>query len=97
MENYLIAPRILRHTVSLNAAAVLLAALIGGTALGLVRALMAIPVAAGLKVVLAERLQARDSADIDATQSQDGKAAPRSGATYETPPSPAIRNADRAE
>jgi predicted PurR-regulated permease PerM len=81
MENYLIAPRILRHTVSLNAAAVLLAALIGGTVLGLVGALMAIPVAAGLKVVLAERLQARDSADMDATRSQDGTPAPRSETT----------------
>jgi predicted PurR-regulated permease PerM len=62
LENYLIAPRILRHTVSLSAAAVLLASLIGGTVLGLVGALMAIPVAAGLKVVLSERLQARDGA-----------------------------------
>lgn len=63
LENYLIAPRILRHTVSLSAAAVLLASLIGGTVLGLVGALMAIPVAAGLKVVLAERLEARDGAE----------------------------------
>ena len=63
LENYLIAPHILRSTVSLSAAAVLLAALIGGTALGLVGALMAIPIAAGLKVVLAERLHARDTAD----------------------------------
>lgn len=61
VENYLVAPRILRQTVSLSAAAVLLAALIGGTVLGLVGALMAIPVAAGLKVVLAERLHARDN------------------------------------
>ena len=65
LENYLIAPRILRHTVSLSAAAVLLAALIGGTVLGLVGALMAIPVAAALKVVLAEQLHARDAADPD--------------------------------
>jgi predicted PurR-regulated permease PerM len=65
LENYLIAPRILRHTVSLSAAAVLLAGLIGGTVLGLIGALMAIPVAAGLKVVLAERLQARDTAESD--------------------------------
>jgi predicted PurR-regulated permease PerM len=64
LENYLIAPRILRHTVSLSAAAVLLAALIGGTMLGLVGALMAIPVAAGLKVVLAERIHARDAAAL---------------------------------
>ena len=34
LENYVIAPRILRHTVSLSAAAVL-AGLIGGTVLGL--------------------------------------------------------------
>jgi predicted PurR-regulated permease PerM len=63
LENYLIAPRILRHTVSLSAPAVLLAGLIGGTVLGLIGALMAIPVAAGLKVVLAERLHARDTAE----------------------------------
>jgi predicted PurR-regulated permease PerM len=61
LENYLIAPRILRHTVSLSAAAVLVAALVGGTVLGLVGALMAIPVAAALKVVLAERLRERDA------------------------------------
>jgi len=66
LENYVIAPRILRHTVSLSAAAVLLAGLIGGTVLGLIGALMAIPVAAGLKVVLAEQLRVRDSADADA-------------------------------
>ena len=42
-------------------AAVLLAGLIGGTVLGLIGALMAIPIAAGLKVVLAEQLHARDT------------------------------------
>jgi hypothetical protein len=73
------------------------AAAVYTTVLGLVGALMAIPVAAGLKVVLAERLQARDSADVDATRSEDGTAAPGSGATYEAPPSPAIRNADGSE
>ena len=75
LENYLIAPRILRHTVSLSAAAVLLAGLIGGTVLGLIGALMAIPIAAGLKVVLAERLQARDSAEADADAARDADAA----------------------
>ena len=40
----------------------LLAGLIGGTVLGLVGALMAIPIAAGLKVVLSEQLHARDAA-----------------------------------
>jgi len=71
LENYLIAPRILRHTVSLSAAAVLLAALIGGTALGLVGALMAIPVAAALKVLLAARLQGRDAGGAGTAESDE--------------------------
>jgi len=72
LENYLIAPRILRSTVNLNAAAVLMAGLIGATALGLVGALMAIPVAAALKVVLAEELQARDAAEAKAADTGSG-------------------------
>jgi predicted PurR-regulated permease PerM len=72
LENYLIAPRILRSTVNLNAAAVLMAGLIGATALGLVGALMAIPVAAALKVVLAEELQARDAAEAKAADTASG-------------------------
>ena len=71
LENYLIAPRIMRRPVQLSPAAVLLAGLIGGTALGLVGALMAIPITAGLKVLLTERLQARDAADADAADTGD--------------------------
>jgi predicted PurR-regulated permease PerM len=48
-ENYLIAPRILRHSVDISAVAVLLAALVGATVL-------AIPVAAAVKVVLAQQI-----------------------------------------
>jgi predicted PurR-regulated permease PerM len=62
LENYLIAPRVLRSTVEIGAAAVLLAGLIGGTLLGLVGALMAIPVAAALNVLLNERLAVREAA-----------------------------------
>jgi uncharacterized protein (TIGR00369 family) len=78
VENYFIAPRILRTTISLSAPAVLLSGLIGGTVLGLIGALMAIPVAAGLKVVLGERLQARDSADGDTDA--DAELSPRADA-----------------
>ncbi len=89
LENYFIAPRILRHTVSLSAAAVLLAALIGGTVLGLVGALMAIPVAAALKVVLAEQLHARDAASADGGAAEDRETAPRPAPAGEaTPPAP---------
>jgi predicted PurR-regulated permease PerM len=60
LENYLIAPRVLKTTVELGAAAVLLAGLIGATVLGLVGALMAIPVAAALNVMVNERLTAHE-------------------------------------
>jgi hypothetical protein len=56
---------------------VLLSGLIGGTVLGLIGALMAIPIAAGLKVVLGERLEARDSADADTDA--DAELSPRAG------------------
>ena len=55
----------MRGAVKLRSAAVLLAALTGGTALGLIAALMAIPAAAGATVLLPERLQARNAADSD--------------------------------
>jgi predicted PurR-regulated permease PerM len=62
LENYLIAPRVLRTTVDIGASAVLLAGLIGATLLGLVGALMAIPVAAALNVLLNQSLAAREAA-----------------------------------
>jgi hypothetical protein len=89
LENYVIAPRILRHTVSMSAAAVLLAALIGGTLLGLVGTLKAIPIAAALKVVLAEQLHARDAADADSGASGDHEAAVPPGSADDVMPAPA--------
>lgn len=52
LENYFIAPRVLRNTVDLSSIAVLLAALVGGTVLGVVGAVMAIPIAAAIKVLM---------------------------------------------
>jgi len=95
LENYVIAPRILRHTVSMSAAAVLLAALIGGTVLGLVGALMAIPIAAALKVVLTEQLHARDAADADSEASGDHEAVEPPGPDGEAAPAPAPVTTDR--
>jgi len=67
LENYLVAPRVMRGAVKLSPTAVLLAGLTGGTAPGLIGALMAIPVAAGVTVLLSEHLKARDAADINGT------------------------------
>lgn len=56
-ENYLIAPRVMTRAVDLSPAAVLLAALIGASLLGFVGALMAIPAAASLKLIMEEIVQ----------------------------------------
>ncbi|WP_432981163.1 AI-2E family transporter [Dactylosporangium sp. CA-233914] len=52
LENYVIAPRVLRNAVSMPALSVLIAGLVGGALLGLVGVLMAIPVAAAAKAVV---------------------------------------------
>ena len=71
VENYYIAPRVLRNTVELPSVAVLLVALIGASVLGLVGALIAIPVAASARVVIGPMLAARDRADAAAGDGAD--------------------------
>jgi predicted PurR-regulated permease PerM len=72
LENYLIAPVVLKNTVDMSSIAVLLAALLGGSVLGLIGALMAIPVAAVVKVLLTPRLEARDAAAVAAGPAPPG-------------------------
>jgi predicted PurR-regulated permease PerM len=59
VENYVIAPRIMTKAVDVSPAAVLLAALLGGSLLGLVGALIAIPTAASIKLIHQEVIQPR--------------------------------------
>jgi predicted PurR-regulated permease PerM len=66
LENYLIAPRVLKGTVDMPSVAVLLAALLGASVMGLVGALMAIPIAAAIKVIATPVMRARDEADVPA-------------------------------
>ncbi|MGW0811490.1 AI-2E family transporter [Nonomuraea sp. NPDC002799] len=54
VENYLIAPRVMKSSVDVPAAATIIAALLGGALLGVVGALLAIPVAAAIQLVLHE-------------------------------------------
>jgi predicted PurR-regulated permease PerM len=70
LENYLIAPRVLRNSVGLSAVAVLLVALVGGTVLGLAGAVMAIPLAAAVKVILTPAVAAMDRASRRPTRHQ---------------------------
>jgi predicted PurR-regulated permease PerM len=54
VENYVIAPRVMRRAIDMSAATVIIAVLIGGTLVGFVGALLAIPAAAIIKVVVRE-------------------------------------------
>lgn len=59
LENYVVAPRIMQRTVSVPGAVTVVAALAGGTLLGVLGALLAIPVAAGLLLLYEEVLLPR--------------------------------------
>lgn len=51
-ENYVLAPRVFSSAVDLSPVAVFIAVLVGGSALGVIGALTALPVAAAMKVVI---------------------------------------------
>jgi predicted PurR-regulated permease PerM len=69
-ENYWIAPRVMRSSVDLPAVAVLLAGLLGATILGLVGALMAIPIAAAIRIIISPDLR-REHGDRLADESEE--------------------------
>jgi predicted PurR-regulated permease PerM len=54
VENYLIQPRVMRRAVDVHPAVTIIAALIGGTLLGIVGALLAIPIAAAIALIVRE-------------------------------------------
>lgn len=51
-EDYLITPKIMRRTVNVSGLVTIIAVLIGGTLLGVIGALIAIPIAAAIKLIL---------------------------------------------
>ncbi|HEY8622044.1 MAG TPA: AI-2E family transporter [Dermatophilaceae bacterium] len=59
LENYVVAPRIMQRTISVPGAVTVIAALIGATLAGVLGALLAIPVAAGLLLIYEEVLLPR--------------------------------------
>ena len=54
LEDYLLNPRVMKHTVKVTPGLTIIATLIGGTLLGLIGALIAIPVAATIHLLLEE-------------------------------------------
>ena len=61
-ENYVIVPNVMRRTVSVPGAVTVVAVLVGGTLLGILGALIAIPVAAGMLLIYHEVLVPRQNA-----------------------------------
>ena len=59
IENYVVAPRMMRRTVSVPGVVTVVAALAGGTLAGVLGALLAIPTAAGLLLLYEEVLVPR--------------------------------------
>jgi predicted PurR-regulated permease PerM len=53
-EDYLITPKIMRATVNVSGLVTIIAVVIGGTLLGIIGALIAIPIAAAIKLILEE-------------------------------------------
>ena len=60
-ENHLLVPKIMERQVGVSAAVVIVALLVGGSLLGILGALLAIPTAAILQVLLQTALTERDA------------------------------------
>lgn len=58
VENFLIAPRVMNRAVDLSPATVIIALMVGGSLAGLVGALLALPIAALIKIVIEDYLVA---------------------------------------
>jgi predicted PurR-regulated permease PerM len=61
-ENYVIYPRVMSRSVDINPAAAIVGALVGGTLLGFVGALLAVPATAAIQLILREVLVPRQDA-----------------------------------
>jgi predicted PurR-regulated permease PerM len=65
LEGSILVPRVMKNAVGLTPLAVILAILIGGALLGPLGALLAIPVAAAVQVLVVDLLREREDADDD--------------------------------
>jgi predicted PurR-regulated permease PerM len=66
IENNVLLPRIMGHTVGISPLVVLVGILVGGALYGLPGAFLAVPIAGGLQVVLAHSLGAEDPEQAEA-------------------------------
>ena len=80
IENYVIAPRVMHRTIAVPGALTVIAALAGATLLGVLGALMAIPVAAGLMLIYQEVLVPRQNGQDQRRHGQYDVGGGRAGA-----------------
>lgn len=71
IENYVIVPRVMENAVDLSPAAVVISTLVGGTLAGFAGAILALPVAATLKVIVNDLWLAGRIASVEGTQPAD--------------------------
>lgn len=77
IENYLIAPRVMKRAVDLSPPSVILALMIGGSLAGFFGALLALPVAALVKVVVNDYVIAKRVDEVRTTSLNGGRAVSR--------------------
>jgi predicted PurR-regulated permease PerM len=84
VENNLVQPQIQKRAVDINPFLVIVSVLFGGTLLGIIGALMAVPVAATIQIAL------REWADLQGIRARDDEPTePPPGPPFEPPPTPA--------
>jgi predicted PurR-regulated permease PerM len=62
VENYVLVPKVMKRTVDVSPLATVLAALVGGTLLGVLGALLAVPTAAAISLIMREVVSPRQEA-----------------------------------
>ena len=62
VENFVVVPRVMKRTVDISPLATIVAALVGGTLMGVIGALLAIPVAAAIQLIGSEVVYPRQDA-----------------------------------
>ncbi len=73
IENYVIGPRVMKRAVDLSPPSVILALMIGGSLAGVLGALLALPVAALIKVVVTDYVVARRMEEVRVTSLNGGR------------------------
>ena len=77
-EDYLINPRVLKRTVDVRPLVTIVAVLLGGALLGIIGALIAVPTAAAIQLIITEVIYPRmDSAGTQPTPRAAPRATPR--------------------